>query len=105
MLVEAERAPGVVAASPMVAGDAFATRGNAAESVALEGVETERYRRIVDIDSRLVAGQFRLSGTDAVIGIELAGRLGLGVGDKLRLSTARGRDDAVPAGGGFAVGG
>jgi lipoprotein-releasing system permease protein len=104
ILVAAERAPGVVAASPMVAGDAFATRGNAAESVALQGVEAERYRRIVDIDSRLVAGQFRLSGTDAVIGIELAGRLGLGVGDKLRLSTARGRDDVVTVVGVFDVG-
>ena len=39
--------PGVTAVSPVVTGPAFALRGQASKSVALMGVDAERYRRSV----------------------------------------------------------
>ena len=51
-----------------------------------------------------MAGEFRVAGTDAVIGIELASDLGVNVGDKLRLTTAEGGNDVVTISGIFDMG-
>ena len=88
-----ERTPGVEAVAPVVSGPGFAARGTASRSVAIRGVEPEPFSRVIDVPSRLVAGTWRLRGSEAVIGQELAKDLGLEVGDKLRLSTAEGRSD------------
>ena len=99
-----ERAPGVIAASPMVSGPAFATRGSASKSVVLMGVDPDRYRRIVKLHEDIVAGVFRVTGTDALVGIELAKDLGVTVGDKLRITTAEGGADVLTIVGVFDVG-
>jgi lipoprotein-releasing system permease protein len=52
----------------------------------------------------MIAGDFRVQGTDAVIGIELAKDLGATVGDKIRLATAENRDDVVTIAGIFDIG-
>ncbi len=96
--------PGVVAASPMVSGAGFALRGTANKAIALNGVDPERYRRVVRIDRYLVAGRFELSGSDAVIGVELAKDLGVSLGDRIRVLTAQGRDDLVTVVGLFDIG-
>ncbi len=98
------RTPGVVAASPMATGAAFAQRGTASKSVALRGVDPERYRRIVRINEDMVAGEFRLSGTDGVIGIELAKDLGVAVGDRIRIGTPEGREEVITVAGIFDLG-
>jgi lipoprotein-releasing system permease protein len=85
--------PEVTAVAPTVAGAAFAIRGMANKSVAVRGVDDDSYVRIVDMPSKIVGGTFRLHGTDAVIGTELARDLGIDVGDKVRLETADGRTD------------
>ena len=97
-------APGIVAASPMVSGPAFASRGNASKSVAILGVDPELYTKVVSIEDDLVTGKFRPTGTDAVIGVELARDLGVTVGDKVRLATAGNREDLVTVVGLFDVG-
>lgn len=99
-----EATPGVVAVSPVVSGAGFAARGNASRSVAVRGVVPGRFERIIDVPSKLVAGAWRLQGTEAVIGKELAEDLGLTVGDKLRLSTAEGRADTFLVTGIFDLG-
>ena len=104
VLRQAERTAGVVDVSPMVSGPAFATRGTASKSVALLGIDPDRYEKIVKIREYMVAGDFRVQGTDAVIGIELAKDLGVTVGDKIRLSTPEGRDDVVTIAGVFDLG-
>jgi lipoprotein-releasing system permease protein len=104
VLRQAERTPGIVAVSPMAAGPAFATRGTASKSVALLGIEPERYERVVKIREYMIAGEFRVQGTDAVIGSELAKDLGAAVGDKVRLATAENRDDVVTIAGIFDIG-
>jgi lipoprotein-releasing system permease protein len=98
------RTPGVVAASPMATGAAFAQRGTASKSVAVRGVDPERYRRIVRINENLVAGEFRLSGTDGVIGIELAKDLGVAIGDRIRIGTPEGREEVITVAGIFDLG-
>ena len=102
--MQVERTPSVLAVSPMVAGPAFATRGTASKSVALLGIEPERYENVVKIREYMIAGDFRVQGTDAVIGIELAKDLGATVGDKIRLATAENRDDVVTIAGIFDIG-
>ena len=104
VLRQVERSPSVLAASPMVAGPAFAIRGTASKSVALLGIEPERYENVVKIREYMIAGDFRVQGTDAVIGIELAKDLGATVGDKIRLATAENRDDVVTIAGIFDIG-
>ena len=80
-----DRVPGVVATSPTISGAAIAVRGGGANAVAVRGIEPESYRRIVPIDSFLVAGRVDLDGLKVVIGTELARDLGIGIGGRLRL--------------------
>jgi lipoprotein-releasing system permease protein len=82
------RTPGVVAAAPTVTGPALAVRGPGTNSVTLRGIELDTYSAIVDVESRLVAGAFNLDGFHAVIGTDLARKLGIGVGGRLRIQVA-----------------
>lgn len=86
--------PGVVAVSPMVSGSGLALRGEAALAIALMGVELERYDRIVNLRSKVVAGRASLQPGEAIIGRELAADLGLRVGDRLTLRTGLVSDSA-----------
>ena len=95
---------GVIASSPTVAGSAFASKGSVSRSVALRGVDTDSYVRIIPIDEKLKAGAFRLVGNEAVVGTELAKDLGLQVGDKLRIVSTEGRDDVFTVTGLFDLG-
>ncbi len=78
-----EAMPGVAAVSPMVSAAGLGLRGDGSRAVALMGVELDRYDRIVQLRSKVVAGQARLGPGDAMIGRELADDLGLTVGDRL----------------------
>ena len=82
--------PGVKVVSPEAGGSVLAARGDASRAVSVSGVDPAQYFRIVDLPSRIVAGEARLDTGDAVIGTELASDLGVGVGDKLRLAAATG---------------
>lgn len=104
LLPAIEATPGVAAVSPMVSGPAFAVRGTANKSVALLGVDPDRYERIVRIRDYMVQGRFRISGTDGVVGVELAKDLGVTIGDKLRIVSAENRDDVITIVGIFDVG-
>ncbi|WP_290746064.1 FtsX-like permease family protein [Haliea sp.] len=79
----------VGAVSPVIAGPAFAGRGAALESVALTGIDLQRYQQIIPLADYITGGSVRLEPGEAMIGSELAATLGLSVGDKLRLDTGR----------------
>ncbi len=96
--------PGVVAATPTASGSAFAMRGAQSKPVALRGVEPASFDAVIRIGETVRSGTFRVSGTDAVIGVELARDLGLAVGDKLRLTTAEGRSEVLTVAGVFDLG-
>lgn len=95
VLTQVERIPGVVAASPTVTGAAFAVRGVAERPIVVRAVEPERFLAVIDVASRMQSGQYRVVGDDVVIGAGLAERLGVSVGDKMRLTTAGGARDAL----------
>ena len=96
--------PEVLAVSPVVSGPALARRGVARESVALLGIDPERYQRIIPLADEMVAGSLEVGAGNAVIGSELARDLGLGVGDKLRLDAGEGREAVVDVAGIFELG-
>ncbi len=96
--------PEIAVATPVAAGGALAVRGEASRSITLTGVEPEGYFRIVKLPDSIVAGQPRLTSEDIVIGTDLAVELGVTVGDKLRVTTATGRDATLTVTGLFDLG-
>ena len=76
----------VTAVSPMAAGSVLAVRGEATRSVSIQGVDAERYFRIVPLPDKVVAGAARLGAEDIIVGSDLATDLGVRVGDKLRIA-------------------
>ena len=80
-----EALPQVAAVSPTVVGAGLAVRGQASRSIALLGVDLDRYDRIVRLRSKVVAGQARLEPGEGIIGRELATDLGVRVGDRLSI--------------------
>ena len=99
-----EAMPALAAVSPLIAGPAFARRGEATVSVSLLGIDPPRYQRMVDVQSAIVQGQFRLHAQDALIGQQLAADLGLRVGDKLRLDAGQGSERVMNVVGIFQLG-
>ena len=85
--------PAVMVVAPVAAGSALVVRGSTTRAITLTGIEPALYFRIVDLGDKIVRGSTRLLGTDILIGTELASDLGVGVGDKLRVTTGAG--DAV----------
>ncbi|MBP6598501.1 MAG: ABC transporter permease [Giesbergeria sp.] len=84
-----EARPNVAGVSPMVSGAGLALRGEAVQSIALMGVELERYDRMVGLRAKVVSGTARLEPGEAIIGRELAQDLGVRVGDRLTVKTAQ----------------
>ena len=76
--------------APVVAGPAFIVRGETNQAISLIGIEPEVYRQIVPLPDKLMAGQYRLTTSDMLIGTQLAEDLGARVGDKLRVSGPQG---------------
>ena len=82
-----EALPAVAGVSPMVSGAGLALRGEAVQSIALMGVDLDRYDRVVGLRAKVVSGSARLLPGEAIIGRELAQDLGLRVGDRLAVQT------------------
>lgn len=104
VMSDVEGIAGVVAASATVSGSGFVTRADAKAPVVVRGVEPERFFAIIDLRRRITAGTFDVSGGTVVVGATLASDLGIGVGDKLRMTTPEGGDDVVRVAGVFRVG-
>jgi lipoprotein-releasing system permease protein len=104
LLADLRARPEITAATPTIAGSAFALRGMANRSVALRGVDPDSYTGILDLRSKLTEGAFDVAGTRAVIGVELAKELGLVVGDTLRLVAPGDRSAVFTISGLFDVG-
>jgi lipoprotein-releasing system permease protein len=86
--------PGIVAVAPTVSGAALVRRGEADKAITLYGIEREPYLRVSKLDQKIIAGQLLLNAGDVAIGIQLATDLGVGLGDKIRIETARSAGDA-----------
>jgi len=99
-----EKEPGIIAVSPSVAGAGFAVRGTQIRPITFRGVLPERASGIVDIPGKLKEGRFELAGQTCVIGVELAGDLGVRVRDRLRVRSGKGREMMLTIEGIFDVG-
>ena len=84
-----EKLPNVVGVSPMVSGAGLALRGEAVQSIALMGVDLDRYDRVVGLRSKVVSGTARLEPGESILGRELAQDLGVRVGDRLTVQTGQ----------------
>jgi lipoprotein-releasing system permease protein len=104
VLAQVERVPGVIGASPTVSGAGFAERGNAKRPIVVRGIDPERFVTVIDVRAKLRAGHFDVAGAVVLIGSALAEDLGVGVGDKIHLSTPEGVGDLVTVGGIFELG-
>ncbi len=104
VLDQVSRIPGVTAASPTVTGPAFAIRGAGEKPVLVRGVDPEAFLAVIDVQSKMKNGRFAPIGTDVVIGVGLADLLSITVGDKLRVTTADGREAVVTVAGTFDLG-
>ena len=96
--------PQIKAVSPVIAGPAFVRRGEAAQSITLNGIDAMRYSRIIPIQNVIVAGVYRTGAGNALIGTQLANDLGLRLGDKLRIDGGQNRESIVSVAGIFEFG-
>jgi lipoprotein-releasing system permease protein len=96
--------PEVAVVSPAVSGSAFVLRGAANRAITVLGVDPELYFRIVPMPEKIVHGHARVTVSDILIGTELASDLGVGVGDKLRISAANGNANTLVISGIFDLG-
>ena len=88
--VEVAQIPEVNVVSPAILGSALITRGAASRSVSVIGMLPELYFKIIPIPEKIVRGQALITSESILIGTELAVDMGVGIGDKLRISTASG---------------
>jgi lipoprotein-releasing system permease protein len=104
VVADVERVRGVIAASPSITGAGFAVRSDAKSPVVIRGIDPARLLSIIDIRKRLVTGRFELASDEVVIGSKLALELGVGVGDKLRMTSTEGVDVVATIRGVFTLG-
>ena len=90
--------------SPLISGPAFAQKGTARASIALMGIDPERYAGIIQLKEYLQEGRFSVGASDVLIGRQLADDLGLGTGDKLRLDAGDNRQTVMDVAGIFELG-
>lgn len=81
---------GVTVVAPVVSGAGFIVRGEANKAVSLTGIEPETYLKLIALSSKIISGSPTISGTDILVGSDLAKDLGVWTGDKLNLQTASG---------------
>ncbi|MET3373511.1 lipoprotein-releasing system permease protein [Variovorax boronicumulans] len=96
--------PDVDVVSPTASGSALAIRGEASRAVSVNGIDPALYFLIVALPEKMVRGSTRLMPSDILIGTELASDLGVGIGDKLRVSSASGGDQTLTVAGLFDLG-
>ncbi|MBC5781800.1 ABC transporter permease [Ramlibacter sp. USB13] len=96
--------PEVVHVSPALNGSVLAVRGDASRAVSVTGMDPQQYYRIVSLPEKIVRGTAQIQATDMLVGTELASDLGVGVGDKLRISAANGSDAVLTVAGIFDLG-
>jgi lipoprotein-releasing system permease protein len=87
IMLQIRAIPEVLVVAPVAGGSALVVRGSVNRAITIAGIEPALYYRIVALEEKIIRGHARLTGTDIVIGSELARDLGVDVGDKLRVTT------------------
>jgi lipoprotein-releasing system permease protein len=85
--------PGVAAACPVAGGQGFIERGGATENVSVKGILPEEGARIYQFDRNLKSGRAELGGDSAVVGLSVADKLRLDLGDRFFVRNSKGKGD------------
>jgi len=96
--------PPVLVVSPAATGSALVVRGDASRAISVVGIDPALYFLIVDVPGKIVQGSARLTGSDILVGTDLASDLGVAVGDKLRVTSASGASNVLTIAGIFDLG-
>jgi lipoprotein-releasing system permease protein len=87
--------PHVVAIAPAVTGQGFLSHGEKRVGVQLFGSDPEKLDAVTAVAKYVFAGHYLGLGADEiVIGYKLSQDLGVGVGDRVRLTSTEGRSDS-----------
>lgn len=103
-VLAAEQLGEVAAASPLVTGAGFALHGAAREPIVLRGIDPDQFLRVTDLRKKLVEGRLEVASGNVAIGAVLAENLGVGIGDKLNVTTSEGTEAVVTVEGVFRAG-
>jgi lipoprotein-releasing system permease protein len=93
LILQLETMPGIVAAAPVVSGDAIASYGTKTANVAISGIDPRRYLRVTTIGKNVTEGSFDRLDTTAdgiILGSGVAQLLGARLDDNLLLSSPTG---------------
>jgi len=75
----------VVATAPYISGQAFIKNGKQVFSVDFRGIDPAQQSKVTRLSEYIKQGNLNLEGSEILIGEELAGRLGVGLGEKINL--------------------
>jgi lipoprotein-releasing system permease protein len=75
----------VVATAPYISGQAFIKNGKQVFSVDFRGIDPAQQSKVTRLSEYIKQGSLNLEGSEILIGEELAGRLGVGLGEKINL--------------------
>jgi len=78
---KASTIPGIVASAPFVQGPVIVEFNHQRLAPKIRGIEPEMEQKVSDLSKFIVSGKLDLSGDSTVLGSELAGTLGVKVGD------------------------
>jgi lipoprotein-releasing system permease protein len=93
LMLQLESMPGIVAAAPVVSGDAIATYGTKTANVAISGIDPKRHLKVTTIGKDLKEGSFDRLNTSAdgiILGSGVAQILGARLDDNLSLASPTG---------------
>ncbi len=82
--------PGVEATCPVAGGQGFIERGGATETVAIKGILAEEGARVYRFDRNLRSGRAGLTGDAAIVGLSVADKLRLDLGDRFFVRNSKG---------------
>ena len=91
-------------AAPVVSGNAQVVQGATIKSLSIIGVEPDSYFGIVKVPSLIVSGSAELTTQNVLVGTDFARKMGVVVGDKIRVTALSGRQLMLVIGGIFDLG-
>jgi lipoprotein-releasing system permease protein len=90
---------GVTAACPVAGGQGFIERGGATDAVSVKGILPEEGARIYRFDRNLRSGGGELGGDSAIVGLTVAEKLRLDLGDRFFVRNSKGSGDTFTVAG------
>jgi lipoprotein-releasing system permease protein len=85
LTVKVRNTPGVVATAPYVQGPVIVEFENRRLAPLMRGIDPEEEEKVVPLAKHIKRGELDLNGDTAVLGVELARKLGVDLGDRLTI--------------------